>query len=99
MNKVNLTKAIAQKTNIEEDVVDKVLNNFEIVAIAALLTGQKVRLPGFVTISTRFRKARKGVNPQNPSERIDIPGVHTPKFKAGSRLKRIIKEKGADENS
>jgi hypothetical protein len=34
-----------------------------------------------------------GVNPQNPTEKIRIPDVTVPKFKAGKGLKDALKQK------
>jgi len=39
----------------------------------------------------RERAARMGVNPQNPSEKMQIPAVVVPKFKAGKALKDALK--------
>jgi nucleoid DNA-binding protein len=45
----------------------------------------------------KFRSSRMGVNPQNPSERIQIPAVTIPKFKAGKGLKDALKAAPATE--
>jgi nucleoid DNA-binding protein len=39
-----------------------------------------------------------GVNPQSPSEKIQIPAVTVPKFKAGKGLKDALKRTGAAAN-
>jgi len=36
-----------------------------------------------------------GVNPQKPTEKIHIPAVTVPKFKAGKGLKDALKRTGA----
>jgi len=48
---------------------------------------------GFGAFSARIRTARMGVNPKNPTERIHIPEVRVPKFKAGKTLKDSLKVK------
>ena len=35
--------------------------------------------------------ARQGVNPRNPTERVQIPATTVPKFSAGSQLKQAVK--------
>jgi nucleoid DNA-binding protein len=37
------------------------------------------------------RASRIGVNPRNPSQKITIPELNTPKFKAGEAFKAAIK--------
>jgi nucleoid DNA-binding protein len=32
-----------------------------------------------------------GVNPQNPSQKIQIPAMNVPKFKAGKGLKEAVR--------
>ena len=39
------------------------------------------------------RAGRMGVNPQKPTEKIQIPSVTVPKFKAGKALKDALKGK------
>jgi len=69
----------------------KVLEGFEEVVIDSLKVGTEVTLTGFGTFLAKFRSARGGVNPQNPSERIQIPAVTVPKFRAGKTLKYALK--------
>jgi DNA-binding protein HU-beta len=37
------------------------------------------------------RKARTGVNPRNPGQKVMIPASKVPKFSAGSQLKAAVK--------
>jgi DNA-binding protein HU-beta len=66
---------------------------FEEIVTKALLRGEEVTIAGFGTFSARSRKGRMGVNPQKPSEPIEIPTVVVPKFKAGKALKDTLKGK------
>ena len=61
----------------------------------ALTEGQEVTIAGFGTFSARTRTARMGVNPRNPSEKIQVPEVKVPKFKAGKALKDALKKPAA----
>jgi len=67
------------------------LNAFVDLTIAALQKNDEVVLTGFGAFSAKTRAARTGVNPQNPSEKIQIPAVRVPKFKAGKALKDALK--------
>jgi len=97
MNKQELFEKIAQNAQTEKKEVIKVMEAFEEVVIKALKRGEEVTLTGFGTWLAKFRSARGGVNPQNPTERIQVPAVTVPKFRAGKTLKDSLKEKKAVE--
>lgn len=56
-----------------------------------LRRGGDITFTGFGKFQTQERKARSGVNPRNPSERVQIPAARVPKFSAGSALKAAVK--------
>ena len=58
--------------------------------IAALKKGDKVTLVGFGTFSVAKRAAREGRNPQT-GNKIKIKATKVVKFKAGSKLKGMVK--------
>ena len=93
MNKVILAENISRQTGLNKKEIEKVLGAFEDAVIDALKKGEEVTLTGFGTFSARTRSARMGVNPQKPSERIQIPEVIVPKFKSGKALKDALKAK------
>ncbi|MFH1744704.1 MAG: HU family DNA-binding protein, partial [bacterium] len=68
-----------------ESLVDTIINE--------LKGGREVTITGFGTFLSRTRHARGGVNPQKPSERIQIPEVRVAKFKTGKTLKDALKGK------
>lgn len=91
MTKQDLIDKMAEKAAISkkaaEDAMDSMLENIT----KALQGGDKVAITGFGVFSVSQRKARTGVNPQKPTEKIQIPAVKVPKFKAGKTLKDAIK--------
>lgn len=91
MKKFELIEAISGKTQINKKEVEKVIDAFEEVTTATIKSGGEVVLTSFGTFSARERKGREGVNPRNPSEKITIPAVLVPKFKAGKALKDTLK--------
>jgi DNA-binding protein HU-beta len=91
MNKAKLIETIATKTGIHKKEVEKVLDQFEQTTMETLKINEDVTLTGFGSFSARIRKARMGVNPRNPKEKIQIPTVTVPKFKAGKNLKEFLK--------
>lgn len=91
MNKADLINTISGKTNVSRKDVEAILDSFEEVTIETIKSGDDVTLTGFISIAARQRSARMGVNPQNPTEKIQIPAVVVPKFKAGKALKDALK--------
>lgn len=91
MNKAELSEKVASKVSLTKKQVEDVFEAMEEMIISTLKTGGEVTLTGFGTFSARVRSARMGVNPQKPSERIQIPQVTVPKFKAGKALKDALK--------
>lgn len=93
MNKAELAEKIAGKINSTKKQVEEMMEVWEEEVTGALKAGNEVTLTGFGTFSARVRSARMGVNPQKPTERIQVPEVKVPKFKAGKALKDALKGK------
>ncbi len=93
MNKAELIDNIAEKLNVSKKTVEDVLETMLDTIVAKLKQKEEVTLTSFGTFSARVRSSRMGVNPQNPSEKIEIPEVVVPKFKAGKGLKDALKGK------
>ncbi len=91
MNKQELVKAISEKTNMTQKDVSSVLGSFEEVVKETLAKSDKVQLIGFGTFEAKKRAERKGFNPQNPKEKITIPAMTVPTFKAGKAFKDALK--------
>lgn len=91
MNKVALATEIATAADVSKKVAMDMIEAFESVVTKQLASGGEVSITGFGTFTVSERKARMGVNPQNPSQKIQIPAVKVPKFKAGKTLKDAVK--------
>lgn len=91
MNKAELIDGIASKTGLAKKQVEDVMEAMMEHVTSTLKSGGEVTLTGFGTFSAKKRAARMGVNPQNPSVKIQIPAVTVPKFKAGKALKDALK--------
>lgn len=99
MNKPELIEKVAAKAGVDKPTAERLLDSFVNVVIESLQQKEEVTLTGFGTFSARVREARMGVNPRNPSERIQIPTVVVPKFKAGKTLKDSLKKPAAEAPS
>ena len=91
MTKQELIEAMAKDAGITKraanDALNAMLNNVS----NSLKRNAKVTITGFGTFSVSHRSARTGVNPRNPSQRIQIPAMKTPHFKAGKSLKQAVR--------
>ncbi len=94
MNKAELCNRLSEKVGLTKKQCVDVIDTFESITIEELQNGGEVTLTGFGTFLSRRREARMGVNPQNPTEKIQIPAVTVPKFKAGKKLKDSLKQSG-----
>ena len=93
VNKDQLVEMIASAAGVSKKDAEAMVAAMVDEITKVLTQGGKVTLTGFGTFSTSNRAARTGVNPQNPTEKIQIPAVTVPKFKAGKSLKDSVKGK------
>jgi len=56
----------------------------------ALSRGEDVAFAGFGKFSVSQRAARTGVNPQDPSKKVQIPARTVPRFTPGAVLKQSV---------
>mgnify|MGYP001608259560 CR=1 FL=1 len=91
MNKADLAQAVSEKLNLPKRQVEDTLNTILDTVVEQLKKDGEVVLTGFGAFTAKKRAARQGVNPQNPSQKIQIPAVTVPKFKAGKALKDALK--------
>ncbi len=91
MTKQEFVDRVADKSGLNKRdaarAVDAVLESIT----DALKGGESINFTGFGKFGTQERKARTGVNPRNPGEKVDIPASTVPKFTAGSALKAAVR--------
>ncbi len=81
---------IAEKCGVSKRLAWDMINCFLEGVVESLQQFGKCAFTGFGTFSVVKRMARTGVNPQNPSQKIQIPASKNAKFKAGSVLKASV---------
>jgi DNA-binding protein HU-beta len=91
MSKQELIDAIANSAGITKRAAGDALEAFTDHVTKSLKKGNNVTVTGFGTFKVSHRAARQGVNPRNPSQRIDIPAMDVPTFKAGSKFKAAMR--------
>ncbi|KYH44996.1 DNA-binding protein HU-beta [Branchiibius hedensis] len=90
MNRTDLASTIAQRTGVTVKDATAVIAGLNDVILEAIGRGEKIQLPGLLTIERVERSARTGRNPQTGAE-IQIPASHAAKITAGSKLKAAAK--------
>lgn len=91
MNRRQLATALANKTKIQVNICDEMLKSLMVIITEELSKGGYVKLAGFGTFDTVWKKERKGRNPQKPEKIYIIPASNIPRFRPGKNLKKAIK--------
>lgn len=91
MNKLELIEQLAARLGITVSEAERFLNTLLNMIYEKLREGGKVNISGFGQFLVSHRKPRIGVNPRNPSQKITIPELNTPKFKAGEAFKEAVR--------
>lgn len=93
MLKAELVRRVQAATGTTMKVANQAVEAmFEAIA-EALANGEQVNITGFGKFMVRTRRSRSGVNPQNPTQRIQLPESTIPAFKAGKTLKDKVAKK------
>lgn len=91
MTKQDLVAGAAQTAGVTKKAAGEVLDAVLGLITKSLQKGENVTITGFGTFRISHRAARTGVNPRNPSEKIKIPAMKLPAFKAGKSLKDAVR--------
>ncbi|KKQ27724.1 MAG: Histone-like protein [Candidatus Magasanikbacteria bacterium GW2011_GWC2_37_14] len=92
MNKAELAQKIAEKVGLSKKEGEAMVEALTQIITETIKDGGEVTISGFGAFSAKTRAGRIGVNPQRPTEKIQIPPVKVPKFKAGKNLKDSLKK-------
>lgn len=90
MNKTEMIKAIAERTELTKIDSAKVLEAFQDIVKETLAAGEKIQLVGFGTFETVERAGREGRNPRT-GELMYIEKSISPKFKPSNALKEAVR--------
>ena len=90
MTKHRLIETLARETGMTRKQVENFLLTLVDIVGRTVKKGEKVSITGFGTFDLGKRAARRGVNPQTGKE-IHIPEMPMPRFRAGKRLKEIVR--------
>ena len=89
MNKSQLIKSVAEKSDLSQKQVSEVLNLLESTLIESLKAGEKIQLSGFGTFEVRERAERKGRNPKT-GEVVSVPACKYLAFVSAKAVKETL---------
>ncbi|MBQ9274837.1 MAG: HU family DNA-binding protein [Succinivibrio sp.] len=89
VNKSELVESVAKKSGLSNKNAASAVSAVLEAIKDALANGDQVTLVGFGTFLVRERAARQGVNPRT-KQKVEIPAVKAPAFKAGKPLKDAV---------
>lgn len=91
-NRSELVAEVAEKSGMSQAAVNGVLDAVFQVFESSVAQGEKVTIPGWLSVERTDRAARTGRNPQTGAA-IEIPAGHGVKLSAGSKLKAAVAKK------
>lgn len=91
LSRSDLVTKLAEETGSTKKDVDEFLTAFAELVIDSVKNGEKISIPGVLSVELVQRAARTGRNPAT-GETIQIPASPGVKVSAGSRLKAAAKE-------
>ncbi len=89
MNKSQLIKNVAEKSNLSQKQVAETWALFEEAILAGLQAGEKIQLSGFGTFEVRERAERKGRNPKT-GEVVTVPACKYLAFSSAKAVKESL---------
>jgi integration host factor subunit beta len=88
--KSGIVSRLAQKqTQLTEEDVEMAVNTILDNMIEGLVSGERVEIRGFGSLSLHFRPPRVGRNPKT-GEQVKVPAKYVPHFKPGNELKKRV---------
>lgn len=93
INQKQFNELLAVRLGVTFSEAEKLTTQFKQLIYDLLHEGKRVKLQGFGKFMVSHRAARGGVNPRNPSQKITIPELNTPKFMAGDAMKEAVRIK------
>ena len=90
VNKSEFVSRVAKEADVSATEADRAVKAVLAVITDALKSGEDVAFAGFGKFSVSERAARTGVNPQDPTKKVEIPARTVPRFTPGAVLKEAV---------
>jgi DNA-binding protein HU-beta len=91
VTKQEFVDAVAQRSGLSRREAGQAVEAVLDTITETLKRRDQINFTGFGKFATSERKARMGVNPRNPGQKVHIPAATVPKFTAGSALKQSVR--------
>ncbi len=89
MNKNDLVKVVAEKSDLIQKDVAMIVDAFFEETTNALKKGEEVSIAGFGKFVVKKRASRTSINPRT-GEKVSVPSCKAPAFRAGKALKDAV---------
>ncbi len=89
MNKSQLIKAVAEKSELSQKQVSETWSAIEATLLETLKAGEKIQISGFGTFEVRERAERKGRNPKT-GEVVTVPACKYLAFSSAKAIKESL---------
>ena len=96
MNKQEFIENMAERCDFSKAESGRALNAILDSLTDAMTDGEEVNFTGFGKFLSQRRRARQGVNPQDPSQKLRIRAANVPKFKPGAALREAASHAPAE---
>ena len=93
ITKKDLAEVLAEKFDLTKKDANEIITVIFDEITGQLVKGNVTDITGFGKFVVKERKAREGINPTNPEEKIHIPASKVPGFKAAKALKTAVDPK------
>jgi integration host factor subunit beta len=84
-----ISRLAHKQTQLTEEDVELAVNTILDNMINGLVSGERVEIRGFGSLSLHFRPPRVGRNPKT-GEQVKVPTKYVPHFKPGNELKNRV---------
>ena len=91
MNRTELVAAVAERAGLSKEEANRALTAFNDTLLDAAGQGDKVQIPGLLTVEVVERAARSGRNPRT-GETMEIAAKKAVKLTPGAALKRAAND-------
>lgn len=90
LKKGDFVEYLVERLEVSKKQAEDITESFIDFVTSTLKKGDEFTLTGFGTFLAKTRKGRVGINPKNPSEKVQIPSSIVPRFRAGKGLKDAL---------
>ncbi len=91
MTKRDLVVRISRETGVTQKSVQTVIQKLLDNIVETLQNGSSIEFRNFGTFKVIVHKARRGINPNPPYQKIDIPAKKVVVFREGKTLHNLMK--------